>query len=200
MSIQPDSDCTRESLLSRAKQKDSRAWNDLVQLYGPLISYWCRRCGLDQQQSSDGVQEVFAAVVRSLGSFQPQRQSGSFRAWLWTITSNKVRDLQRRDRGQPQALGGSSALINLQAISDPSTPPESEQTDELQLAQLTARAIQQVRAEFETKTWEIFERSVVDQLPTQLVAEEFQITAATVRQVRSRILRRLRQQLGDLDD
>ncbi len=63
-----------------------------------------------------------------------------------------------------------------------------------------ARAMEQVRGEFETKTWSIFLRSVVDQVSTEIVAKEFNVQSATVRQVRSRILRRLREQLGDLDD
>jgi RNA polymerase sigma-70 factor (ECF subfamily) len=199
MTNQKESDCTRASLLSRAKRQDSRAWNELVQLYGPLIAYWCRKCGLDHQQSSDGVQEVFAAVVRSLDNFQPQRESGAFRAWLWTITCNKVRDMHRRNHGQPQAEGGSSAMGNLNRISSSPNIPDSEPTEDLQLTQLVARALQQVQAEFEDKTWRIFQRTVVDQLPTHLVAEQFQVTAATVRQVRSRVLRRLRQQLGDVE-
>lgn len=193
------SDHTRASLISRAKRKDSTAWSDLVELYGPLVAHWCRRCGLETPQIADGVQEVFAAVVRSLDKFQPLRQSGAFRSWLWTITRNEVRDFYRRNQGQPLAAGGSSALHKLELISD-SQIPDSEPTDDVQVSELVTRALSQVRVEFEAKSWEIFERSVVDQLPTHLVAEQFQVTAANVRQVRSRILRRLRQQLGDLED
>lgn len=171
-----------------------------MQLYGPLIAHWCRRCGLDYQQAADGVQEVFAAVVRSLDSFQPQRASGAFRAWLWTITRNKVRDMHRRQNEQPQAQGGSLALANLQALCAPTDSSEAEPTEDLQLSQLVARALKQVQAEFEPKTWSIFQRSVVDRLPTHLVAEQFQVTPATVRKVRSRVLHRLRQQMGDLED
>jgi len=58
--------------------------------------------------------------------------------------------------------------------------------------------LEQVRAEFKPKTWKIFERTVVDQLPTDIVAKEFNVSAATVRKIRSRVLRRLRLQLGDL--
>jgi RNA polymerase sigma-70 factor, ECF subfamily len=192
-----NSGSTEESLLSRAKRHDSRAWNDLVQLYGPLIAHWCRRCGLNSGQVSDGVQEVLAAVVRSLSTFEPQHQSGSFRAWLWTITCNKVRDIHRRERVQPMAQGGSSALAQLHEISDQRSIPDTEPTENIQYTQLVARALEQVQDEFEPKTWHIFQRSVIDQVSTQLVAEEFQITAASVRQVRSRVLRRLRQQLGD---
>lgn len=90
--------------------------------------------------------------------------------------------------------------MDLHAISSLPSIPDSEPTEDCQLSQLVARALQQVQAEFEPKTWEIFQRTVVDQLPTHLVAEQFKVTNATVRQVRSRVLRRLRQQLGDVVD
>lgn len=54
------------------------------------------------------------------------------------------------------------------------------------------------RSEFEPRSWQAFWRSAVDGIPTAVVAEELGVTAAAVRQSRSRILRRLRQQLGDL--
>ena len=44
----------------------------------------------------------------------------------------------------------------------------------------------------------MFARAVMDGITTLQVADEFEVSAATVRQTRSRILRRLRQQLGDL--
>lgn len=197
--MQDESQTTRASLLSKAKQRDSVAWNDLVQLYGPLVAHWCRRCGLSQEQVADGVQEVFINVLRSLPSFQSRREEGAFRAWLWRITHNKVCDLYRSNRNQPQARGGSSALADINAIRDDASIPESEPTDARALSELIARGLDQVRAEFETKTWEIFQRSIIDQIPTDIVAKQFNVSASTVRQVRSRVLRRLRIQLGELE-
>ncbi|MFO0942758.1 MAG: sigma-70 family RNA polymerase sigma factor [Pirellulales bacterium] len=194
------SESTNESLLSRARRKDSQAWDELVQLYGPLIVFWLRRSGLDVQQSSDGVQEVFAAVIRGLSAYQPKRESGSFRAWLWTITRNKVRDFHRRNSHLPTAQGGSAALRELNEIPDSLYNSDSEPTDDNQYQLLVARALAQVQPEFEDKTWRIFHRSVIDRISSDLVAEEFGVTPAAVRKVRSRILRRLRQQLGDIED
>ena len=188
---------TRLSLLSRARLEDSQAWNELVELYGPLVAHWCRRCGLPDSLVADCVQEVFLAVSRALDTFAPKRNNGAFRAWLWTITSNKVKDTFRRQHPD-QAGGGSTALIQIQNVAEDSAIPEDEPTSSNQLEQLVARGLQQVRCEFEPRTWEVFERAVVEQITTSVVAQEFGISAAAVRQTRSRILRRLRQQLGDL--
>ncbi len=184
----------------RARLKQPAAWEELVELYGPLVAHWCTRCGLDSHASADCVQEVFAAVARSFGRFEAFKSSGAFRSWLWTIASNKIKDAVRAAKLQPPAMGGSSALQRLTELPDTTAVPDEDPSDAIELNRLIARGLEQVRNEFETRTWEIFHRSVVDQLPTDLVAKEFSVSAATVRQTRSRVLRRLRLQLGDIVD
>ncbi len=194
------SGATRASLIARARGQQSEAWQELVELYGPLVAHWCSRCGLDSHASADCMQEVFAAVAKSLGQFQSAKANGAFRSWLWTITSNKIRDHLRRDRKQIPAAGGSTALQRLNDHAYEACVPDEEPSEEVELQRLVARGLAQVRSEFEPRTWAIFQRTVLDQLPTDVVAMEFAVTPAAVRQVRSRVLRRLRQQLGDLSD
>ncbi len=198
MMTDQSSNVTRSSLLQRASQRDALAWRELVDLYGPLVAHWCRRFSLDQHSSADCVQDVFAAVAVALDQFLPQRESGSFRAWLWTITRNKLRDHFRRSTRSAVATGGSTAMGLMQQVIDPSAVPDDEPTGDLQLQQLTSRALLQVQSEFESRTWQAFWRSVVDGIATSEVARELEMSEATVRQSRSRILRRLRQQLGDV--
>ncbi|MEO1527549.1 MAG: sigma-70 family RNA polymerase sigma factor [Planctomycetota bacterium] len=196
--MEADSGMTRESLLSRARRQDSLAWAELVDLYGPLIAHWCGRCGLDSHATSDVIQEVFSAVSRSLATFQPQRREGSFRAWLWTITSNKIRDRARQTARNAAGEGGSTAMHRIHAVADPISVPDSEPSEEGAINELLARGMGQIREEFAERSWEIFQRAVVDGVTTAKVAEEFGVSAAAVRQTRSRILRRLREHLGDL--
>lgn len=198
------SGATRASLLSRARARDETAWRELVELYGPLVAHWCHRSGLDAHTVADLVQEVFASVARGLESYRPLRVSGAFRSWLWTITANKVRDIVRRHQQQTRASGGSTALRHLQEVVDEAQwlgeAESSDPTSPRALQALVARALAQVRVDFEPRTWEIFQRSVVDQQPTSKVATEYGISQTAVRQIRSRVLRRLRQQLGDLPE
>ncbi len=198
MMTDQSSNATRSSLLQRASQWDAQAWRELVDLYGPLVAHWCRGCSLDLHSSADCVQDVFAAVTVAIEQFSPQRETGSFRAWLWTITRNKLRDHFRRIAGTPAATGGSTAMGLMQQVIDPVVIPDDEPTGDLHLQQLTSRALSQVQSEFEPRTWQAFWRSVVDGIGTSDVARELEMSEATVRQSRSRILRRLRQQLGDL--
>ena len=76
---------------------------------------------------------------------------------------------------------------------------DAEPSSAAELKSLVSRALDQIRCEFELRSLDIFMRSVIDQVATDLVAMEFHVQPATVRQVRSRILRRLRQQLGDIE-
>ena len=183
----------------RARREDEQAWVELVDLYGPLVAHWCRNCGLDAHASADCIQDVFSSVARKINEFQPTRKTGSFRAWLWTITSNKIRDRARAENRQTDARGGSTALKSLQHIADPITIPDCEPSDNVQINQLVARGLEQIRIDFADKTWAMFERTVIDGIATSDVAEEFGVTAATIRQTRSRILRRLRSHLGDCE-
>ncbi len=198
MATQSSPAATRLSLLMRARQRDPVAWRELVDLYGPLMMHWCRRCGLDEHAAADCVQEVFLAVATSIGTFRHDTQGNTFRGWLWTVARNKVRDYLRRVSKQPQATGGDDGQQRLSTVPDESHLPEDEPSDAKQITRLLQRGLKQVEAEFEAKSWQAFVRTTIDGVPTSVVANELGLPAATVRQYRSRILRRLKQHLGDL--
>jgi RNA polymerase sigma-70 factor (ECF subfamily) len=182
-------------LIHRIRNDDSCAWRELVELYTPLIAHWCRKKGLQPPAIHDCIQDVFYAVLRSLGDFRPNGTTGCFRAWLWTITRNKIVDSIRKEQRNQAAAGGTAALLDVLAI--PDLLQEDEPTDGPSFSQLLHRALDQVRAEFEPKTWQAFWRATIDAVPARQVAEELHISPAAVRKYRSRVLRRLREQLGD---
>ncbi len=191
------SSVTRYSLVSRIRQSDSAAWPEFVSLYRPLIQYWCRRNGVLEQDIGDVVQEIFFAVARSIDRYQPSGKSGSFRAWLWSLTRHKLIDALRRNERFPSALGGSSDQIELNSISE--MLDESDVSEQTQIRALLNRALEQIRKDFEPRSWQAFWRTTIDGLSVELVAKELEMSHATVRQHRSRILRRLRQHLGELE-
>lgn len=197
------STATDLSLLDRARVRDEIAWRQLVDLYSPLVIKWCNRLKVSPEATADCIQEVFAAVSRSLDTYHPPGTSGAFRGWLWTITRNKLRDAARRRRGEIPAVGGSTAMAALHQLPQSldghdSNTLDEEPSDATDSAALTSRALQQIEASFAPATWQAFWRSVVDGLPTDLVASQLGISVASVRQARSRVLRKLRQQLLDL--
>jgi RNA polymerase sigma-70 factor, ECF subfamily len=190
---------TQSSLLRRAATHDVLAWRELVELYGPLISTWCRRSGADWHMTADCIQEVFLVLANRLGSFRPTGLSRAFRAWLWSISRNKLIDLHRANQRQAIASGGSTAHLAMQAIAEEDVWMRDEPTEAIDVSFLTRRAIEQVRSEFTAQSWKVFERTVVDGIETSVVAIELGLSTSAIRQAKSRILRRLRQQLGDLE-
>lgn len=97
-------------------------------------------------------------------------------------------------------MGGSTAQLNLGSIVDPipiDDPTEPDHAEPDHASAVLHRALEQIRAEFNASTWELFWRTTVLAHPTSLIAEEAGVTAAAVRQAKSRVLRRLRKQLGD---
>ncbi|MBN2294862.1 MAG: sigma-70 family RNA polymerase sigma factor [Pirellulales bacterium] len=187
------------TLLQRVRAKRPEAWERLVDLYGPSVYGWCRRAGLGPADSADVVQEVFAAVARCVDDFRRDRAGDSFTAWLATIARNKIHDHYRRQKDRPRAAGGTVAQQQFLEMPDHESPDlidnsELEQTDRM----LSRRGLQLVRAEFENRTWEAFWRTTVDAHAPANVAEDLGMSVAAVYKAKSRVLRRLRQELDGL--
>jgi RNA polymerase sigma-70 factor (ECF subfamily) len=191
---------TQLSMIDRLRHQDGAAWSQFVELYGPLVLYWCRQQKLPNEIADECTQEIFLSVVRHLDQFKI-REGGSFRGWLWQITRRKIIDTVRTRQRTVEASGDTQAAIALANLIDPlwvTDFSEEERTEPYQVQLLMQRAIDQVQSEFEPKTWQAFERTVIDGQSTAAVAEQMNLTPGTVRQHRTRILRRLRQQLGEL--
>lgn len=189
---------TSTSLLRRVKAHAPEAWQRLADLYGPMVYGWCRRSGLQGEDAADIVQEVFSAVATHVAGFRGQRRQGSFRAWLRTITRNKIRDAIRRERHRLGAQGGTSAQQRLLQAPQPPDPPSQSEPPEVEDA-LWRRGLELVRAEFEDRSWRAFWRVAVDGRSPAEVADELGMTLHAVYKAKSRILRRLRQELSDLE-
>lgn len=186
---------TSPTLVGRVQANEQMAWQRLVELYGPLIYAWGIRGGLPGEDAADITQEVFAAVARSIRRFDPEAQ-GRFRGWLWTITRNKIRDHHRRSQGEPEARGGDTALRYLADLPEVWHDDTSEATQH-EVRALYHRAMNLIRTDFQPQTWEAFWLSVVEGKATDEIADRLGLSANQVRQAKSRVLRRLRAELGD---
>ncbi len=187
---------TPVSLLERVRADESQAWDRLIALYQPLVRAWCSRGGLKGPDAEDVCQEVFAAAAAGLDGFRRDRPGDTFRGWLRGITRNQILLHFRRKHRQPHAEGGSDAWQAMQAVADPLAVPGDDEAEEL--GQLYHRALEQVRAAFEERSWQAFWlTTVVGRSPTTLT-EELGMSVASIRQAKCRVLRRLKQEMGDL--
>lgn len=170
-----------------------------MELYSPLVATWCRHYGLQPADIADVLQLVFLSVSRSFDQFRIDSGSSSgkkscFRAWLWTITRSRVCDWGRRQKPD-QGQGGSTAAMKLLLHEDSSAEEPSTDVDK---QSLMGRALAQIKPDFAEKTWAAFWRTVIDGQSVSVVSDQLQMKPASIRQAKSRVLRRLREQLGDL--
>ena len=182
---------THVSLLQRLRQSPSEgAWDRFVQLYTPLLHYWARRLGLQEQDAADLIQDVLIVLVRKVPelAYDPQR---SFRGWMRTVLLNKWRD--RRDRA--------AAPGQLESGLVPAVPDEAEVfAAEEYRHYLCQRALKLMQSDFETATWKACWETVVCGRSAGEVGAELGMTVNAVYVARSRVLARLRRDLEGLLD
>jgi len=198
--VRPEGSTSR-SLLADARLSVPAAWERLVRLYAPLVASWCRRWGVPEQDVVDILQDVFLAVAANLGRFRKERSADTFRGWLATIARNKARDHFRNRATEPDAAGGTDASLRFQQIPEPEVASDSvDVSDDVLLDELLLKALESIRREFQERTWQAFQETVVRGRAAADVAADLGMTAGAVRVAKSRVLHRLRRELGDIDD
>jgi RNA polymerase sigma-70 factor (ECF subfamily) len=194
---------TSPSLLQRARDKDSDAWQRIVQLYAPLVVHWCRKATLPASDIDDVVQDIFLSVSRELSGFRLDRPGGTFRGWLRVITRRRIADHFRRHSDRPIAEGGTTALRRLHDARDPLAEEfedglASDDDAESEEGDLAHRALELIRHQFQPNTWQAFWRTAIDGAQPADLADELQMSQSAIRMARSRVLARLRQEMDGL--
>jgi RNA polymerase sigma-70 factor (ECF subfamily) len=189
---------TDTSLLRRVQDDDQTAWRHLIQLYKPLVLAWARRCGVPKSTEDDIGQEVFQAVALQIGELRRNRPGDSFRGWLYSITRNKVRDHWRRHEKTPQGGGGTTIQQWFKELPDEYGQDNNQSNKDFH--SVLRRALGLVRAEFTEKSWAAFSQVVLDGRQAADVAADLKITNGATYIAKSRILKRLREELEGLED
>ena len=82
---------TRPSLLLRIRDgQDHDAWRQFVQMYAPVVYGFLRKRGVQDADAADLMQDVFRSVAGAANRLDYDRQRGTFRGWLYTVTRNKL--------------------------------------------------------------------------------------------------------------
>jgi RNA polymerase sigma-70 factor (ECF subfamily) len=190
---------TRQSLLLRAQAGDEGAWKDLTILYRPLIVGWLRHQSVPAHEMDDLVQEILLSVVQGLPSFRHPGRAGAFRSWMRTIARNCACDFWKGRGRQLVAGGGSGAAEVLRQLEDPDSELNrlwDEEHDRYVLRCL----LDLMELEFEPKTVQAFRRVALDGASADKAAGELGLSVGAVYAAKSRVLRRLREELAGLLD
>jgi RNA polymerase sigma-70 factor (ECF subfamily) len=124
------------TLARRSLDGDRRAFGLLMRRHGSALAQTARSFGLPETDVDDAVQEGFVAAWRALGDYDTARP---FRAWLFRIAINKIRDLQRHRRVR-RFLFGAIGLDDAEPLhlGDTAPGPERQAIARGDLARTTA--------------------------------------------------------------
>jgi RNA polymerase sigma-70 factor, ECF subfamily len=191
---------TSVSLLERlrAVKPEESDWQRLHSMYLPLIRRWLGRVPGLGHEADDLAQEVLIVVVREIPQFQRQRV-GSFRAWLRLVTVNRLRTHRKRQLRRRPSVALDAEQKFVEQLAD-SNGDLARQWDREHDRHVFENLLSVVRPNFEPKTWEAFQRFAVEGIPAAQVSAELGTTENAVLQAKSRILKRLRQEAGELLD
>ncbi len=189
---------TRLSLLTRLARPgpiDQEAWAEFVDCYAPLVYKWCRRWNLQDTDAKDVTQQVLLKVATQMVRFTYD-PTGSFRAWLKTLTHHAWLDFLGAQGKAGQATGDSAVremLGSLEAREDLLRRLEDE--FDLELLELaTAR----VRGRVEPATWEAFRLTALEGVAAAEVAKRLGKKVATVYVSRSNVQKMLQEEVDAL--
>jgi RNA polymerase sigma-70 factor (ECF subfamily) len=189
---------TRPSLLLRVRNLgDQRSWQEFVELYGPVILRYLKRVGVPKRDAADLAQDVLRIVVQQIGTFEYDA-GRSFRAWLRTIATHRAYRHFAQEGRRPQTPGGTDHMAAIQQV-----PVTDEEHDALIEAEWRTRrmelAMKQVSQEVTGPTWRAFELRYLEQHPPAEVAERLGMKIGAVYTSLSRVLKRLREAVEEID-
>ena len=182
---------TPASLLERVRDlADAASWGRFVDLYTPLVLLWLRKFGLGVEDRADAAQCVFAQLVKELPAFVYD-PSLRFRGYLFAVTRSRANDLLRARKRTPVA----------ELTTDPAGLDPAAAADDAEYARyLVHRAARVLASDFDEATREAFRRYALGGEDARQVAAALGVAVATVYQAKSRVTRRLREELAGLLD
>lgn len=173
---------------------DKESWNTFEQIYGSIVRSYCRHWRLQPVDADDIVQDVMSSVAKQIQEFDYDPTKGRFRAWLGTVTANKIKTfITRTNLRQERELQIVDMNDNSKEYADPDSDWVNVFTEEI-----FHQACQNIRPHFEESTWRSFSLTWIDQKPTAEVANALGIPVHSVYVNKSRVLKRLEEEIRNL--
>ncbi len=195
---------TRESLIVQVKDPSNRdAWGQFVDLYRPVIHRIAVARGLQDADAQDLTQQVLMSVASSIGRWEKSGEATRFRHWLRRVARNAI--INAVSRCPPdQAAGTSSIQDLLEECPERDGSQQDSATDSLialeYRRELYLRAAAFVRTDVDTDTWRAFEMTVIEGSSNAAAAQELQKSIGTIYAARSRVMKRLRAAVAEIEE
>jgi len=182
---------TRSSMIRDLKLEEvsQERWQEFEQVYKPLLVFWMKKKNVPASAKDEVLQECWISAFKAIGKFERDSDKGSFRGWLRTIVHRRVADYFRslpKDQAVPQEW--------LNDIVTPEQMDAEELEEEKEaLREIEARALSVVRGSIKNEnTWKMFWMTAVEKVPTEEVAQQFNVSKAGVRMAKQRVVKRLK--------
>lgn len=191
---------TRQTLLSRLKDwSDQDSWKEFFEIYWKLIYHAAMRTGLTDAEAQDVVQETIIALSKSMPDFKYDPAVGSFKGYLLTVTSWRIKDQLRRRLPHSPGLGkDETGTGRMAGMADPNGfVPETFWNEEWE-KNLMEVARERVKRTVDPKHFQIFDLHVTEEWSASKVAEKLGVTSAFVYVVKYRIARALKKEIEKL--
>jgi RNA polymerase sigma factor (sigma-70 family) len=192
-----ESPLTRASLLLQIRDGANHvAWQEFVKLYGPVIYGFARKRGLQDADAADLMQDVLRSVSSAIARLDYDRNQGTFRGWLFTITRNKIFNFLSARRIRPQGSGDTTT--NRLLDSHPHSNDAEDAWEFEYQRRLAALAMERIRKEFQEKSWQAFWLTAVEGQAAADVARQVGISPGAIYVAKSRVLARLKEEVEAL--
>lgn len=182
-------------LLRLRDRSDKLCWGEFHERYGQLLYRYARARGASHADAEDVVQEVEMYLFKALDGFEYDARKGRFRSYLRSAVVHAMGRRANRQARQPTMLDPHTFDY---LAAEQETSADARWEREWQLHRLRW-AMRSISGEFEPNTLRAFEMHVLAGRPVADTAADLGLSSASVYQAKSRVLRRIKEQLAALD-
>lgn len=184
---------TRTSLLLRVRNPGNQeAWSEFVAIYAPVIERMALRRGLQPADAEDLVQQVMVSISKAVERRPHDPERAKFRTWLRRVAENAI--LNALTRRKPDVGSGRTDFVEL--LAQHSAPAGDSALLRRECEEQVFRwAADEIRPEFATETWDAFWSTAVVGEDCETVAARLRKNVGSIYAARSRVMKRLRDQV-----
>ena len=177
---------------------DENAWQEFFRRYAPMLLSLAKTLGLSDADADDAVAETLAAVHRAFRELEGpfDRSKGRFKVWLCGVGKHKIQDVWRKRKRRARREG-----VALEHVVEPEAELSSyEEVFEMEWQRnRLALCLERVAQEVEPATFQAFELYAVENKKPAQVAELLDLSVNAVYISKSKVIRRVRELLAQMD-
>ncbi len=188
------------AFVSRLRNKDSAAWFELWEVFGPVLEAQLAKWGngrIGSETVRDLSQETLAALSNSIDRYDPKR-GARFSTWLLAIAKHTLGDEMDRRMAQKRGSGKRGASLEEAWMSQADgKSPDGQYEDAVFRAKVCA-AIRMVEKESTFDDFVVFQMRCLDGAAGKEVADSLGISEPTVSRRLAKVRTALRQRIQEV--